>query len=186
MGRARRRESTRKPGDLPERKVTALRLREGPSVVGHMSRTERSKDLMRRAAEVFFVEDGKHHGAAGLSPVGGLDPVGGRLFRPAVAYSGNRTHLTEPRAGQHTRKSCRLDTAVVLRPRPGRLRAHRAARHRADQASLGSSSALRSGWPWESRGPRCRACSATRWRTPASSACPRAERWARSSPSPRA
>ena len=57
MGRARPMKSAREPGDLPERKVTALRLREGPSVVGQESRTERTNDLTRRAAEVIFVED---------------------------------------------------------------------------------------------------------------------------------
>ena len=135
MGRARPMKSAREPGDLPERKVTALRLREGPSVVGHKSRTERTNDLTRRAAEVIFVEDGKQHRAEGLSPVRGLHPVGHRLVRPSAGDSGSRPCLTELGTGQHSRKPRRLDSAVVPRAGLHRLWAYRAACHRADQAS---------------------------------------------------
>ena len=185
MGRAGPMKSTREPGDLPERKVTALRLREGPSVVGHKSRTERTNDLTRRAAEVIFVEDGKQHRAEGLSPVRRLHPAGHRLVRPSAGDSGNRPCLTEPRAGQHTGQSRRLDCAVVLRAGLHRLRAYRAACHRADQAPQDRRRRFGRDGPGSRRGHDAGPVPQPDGRSLGSSASPPGAQWARSSPSPR-
>ena len=50
MGRYRRKQPTREPGDLPEREVTTLRTREGPSCARRMAASVRCADLQRRVA----------------------------------------------------------------------------------------------------------------------------------------
>ena len=82
--------------------------------------------------------------------------VGHRIVRPSAADSDNRPCLTELGTGQHSRKSRRLDSAVVLRAGLHRLRANRTAWSSSRSGFQGSSSALRSAWPWESPEPQCR------------------------------
>ena len=50
MGRAQQMSPPAKPGDLPEREVTTLRLREGPSVAGRENSGSVKPDLQRRSA----------------------------------------------------------------------------------------------------------------------------------------
>ena len=55
MGWGRRKQPTREPGDLPEREVTTLSIREGPSIAGQLAHQRESSTSSGELLEVFFV-----------------------------------------------------------------------------------------------------------------------------------
>ena len=175
MGRGRRKQPTREPGDLPEREVTTLRTREGPSCARRMAASVRCADLQRRVAGGHFC-----FGRQGIPrfrdyrQAGCERPPGDGRRRARPAHPPRRAGLPQPWARPHPHRPRRIH-------RRWRSSASTPASSPAPSSSSSSRSgcrvsswARRWGWRWAWQGPPCKASSATQWPIPASSAFRRA------------